>query len=131
MRRDLLELIAENIPQTREADDPEASTEEIENQIDNAIEQAAVILFVVDGREGITPLDDEVARKLRYETKPIVLVANKCDTEKIDPQTAEFYKLGRGKLICVSAQQNRNREALLNLIVDLVYGWLDPRIGHD
>jgi GTP-binding protein len=93
-------------------------TEEIEHQIDSAIEQAAVILFVVDAREGLTPLDEEVAKKLRYETKPIILVANKCDTDAIETQTGEFYKLGRGKLVPVSAHQNRNREQLLRMIVE-------------
>jgi GTP-binding protein len=90
----------------------------VERQIDAAIEQAHVILFVVDGRAGLAPLDDDVARRLRYVTKPIICVANKCDTPYLDPQAAEFYKLGRGKLVCVSAQQNRNRQELLDLILD-------------
>jgi GTP-binding protein len=81
-----------------------------------AVEQAAVILFVVDGRAGLMPLDEEVARRLRYVTKPILLVANKCDHEKIDPQAAEFYKLHRGTQVCVSAQQKRGRQELLKLI---------------
>lgn len=93
-------------------------TADIERQIDMAIDLASVILFVVDGREGLTHLDDEVARRLRYVTKPILLVANKCDTEKIDTQTGEFYKLGRGKLVCVSANQDRNRHELLELIAE-------------
>ena len=93
-------------------------TEHVERQIDTAIDQAHVILFVVDGRAGVTPLDEEVARRLRYVTKPIICVANKCDTPAIDQQTAEFYKLGRGKLVCVSALQNRNRDELLDLIAE-------------
>jgi GTP-binding protein len=91
-------------------------TDQIERQIDAAIEQAHVILFVVDARSGLVPLDEEVARRLRYVTKPVVLVANKCDTPEFEPQTAEFYKLGRGKLVQVSAQQNRGRAELLKLI---------------
>jgi GTPase len=91
-------------------------TDQIERQIAAAIDQAHVILFVVDGRSGIMGLDEEVARRLRYVNKPIVCVANKCDTEAIDPQASEFYKLGRGKLVCVSAQQNRGRAELLALI---------------
>jgi GTP-binding protein len=91
-------------------------TDQIERQIDAAIDQAHVILFVVDGRAGIMGLDEEVARRLRYVNKPIICVANKCDTEAIDPQAAEFYKLGRGKLVCASAQQNRGRADLLTLI---------------
>jgi GTP-binding protein len=91
-------------------------TTQVERQIETAIDEADVILFVVDGRQGLTSLDQQVAARLRYVTKPIVLVANKCDTPEIDPQAAEFYKLGRGKLICVSAQQKRGLPELLQLI---------------
>jgi GTPase len=91
-------------------------TEQIERQIETALDQAHVILFVVDGRAGISPLDEEVARRLRYVNKPVVCVANKCDTPELDPQAAEFYKLGRGKLVCASARQNRGRQELLALI---------------
>src|SRR5207244_2462801 len=77
-----------------------------------------VVLFVVDARAGLMPLDEVVAKRLRYATKPVVCVANKCDTEELEPQTAEFYKLGRGKLICVSAHQNRGKDELLQLILD-------------
>jgi GTP-binding protein len=93
-------------------------TAEVERQIETALDQAHVILFVVDGRAGIAPLDEEVARRLRYVNKPVILVANKCDYPEVDHQTAEFYKLGRGKLVCVSAQQNRNRQPLLDLIAE-------------
>ena len=91
-------------------------TAQVERQIENAIDQAGVVLFVVDARAGLMPLDQEVARRLRYVTKPILCVANKCDTEAIDAQAAEFYKLGRGKLVCVSAQQKRGKKELLGLI---------------
>jgi GTP-binding protein len=93
-------------------------TAEIEHQIDKAIAEAAVILFVVDVRSGLMPLDEEVAKRLRHVTKPILCVANKADSPELDPQAAEFYKLGRGKLVCVSAQQNRGRKELLDLIHD-------------
>jgi GTPase len=97
-------------------DDRDNLTAEVERQIDKAIEDAHIILFVVDVRAGVTPLDEEVARRLRYVTKPILCVVNKCDTPELDAQAAEFYKLGQGKLICVSAQQGRGRRELLNLI---------------
>jgi GTP-binding protein len=93
-------------------------TVQVERQIEAAIERASVILFVVDARDGLMPLDEEVARRLRYVTKPIICVANKCDSSDIDAQAAEFYKLGRGKLICVSAKQNRNKQKLLKLIAE-------------
>src|SRR5262245_3978102 len=93
-------------------------TLQVERQIDAAIDQAHVILFVVDARDGLMPLDEEVARRLRYVTKPVICVANKCDTPKIEEQTGEFYKLGRGKLVHVSAHQNRGREELEELILE-------------
>lgn len=91
-------------------------TEDIERQIAAALNLAHVILFVVDGRAGVMGLDEEVARRLRHINKPIVCVANKCDTDTVDPQAAEFYKLGFGKVVCVSAQQNRNRAELMRLV---------------
>ncbi len=93
-------------------------TEQIERQIAAAIDQAHVILFVVDARTGLMPLDEEVAKRLRYVTKPILLVANKCDTPQLEQQTAEFYKLGRGKLVHVSAHQGRGRRELFDLIAE-------------
>src|SRR5205814_7520039 len=60
-------------------EDVDNLTTQIEEQIDAAIEKAAVILFVVDARDGLMPLDEEVAKRLRYTTKPIILVANKSD----------------------------------------------------
>jgi GTP-binding protein len=93
-------------------------TTEIERQIEAAIDQAQVILFVVDARAGITSLDEQVAARLRYVNKPIICVANKCDTPAIDPQAAEFYKFGRGKLVCVSAQQKRGQVELMELILE-------------
>ncbi len=98
--------------------DADNLTEHVERQIETAIDQAHVILFAVDGRTGLAPLDEEVARRLRYIAKPIVCVANKCDTPDLDSHATEFYKLGRGKLVCVSAQQKRNRQELLDLIVE-------------
>jgi GTP-binding protein len=93
-------------------------TKEIEEQIEVALETADVVLFVVDTRTGLTPLDQEVAKRLRYNDKPVICVANKADDASFDSQADEFYKLGRGKLIRVSTRANRNREDLLELITD-------------
>lgn len=92
-------------------------THDIEEQIDLAMQRADLILFVVDARVGMVPLDEEVAKRLRYIDKPIICVANKTDSEKLDSQADEFYKLGRGKLVRVSTKQNRNRDQLLRMIV--------------
>jgi len=93
-------------------------TEEIEDQIELALETADVILFVVDSRAGLLPLDKEVAKRLRYVDKPIICAANKTDDPSLDAQAYEFYKLGRGKLIRISAMQNRNRDELLDMIAE-------------
>jgi GTP-binding protein len=93
-------------------------TAQVERQIEAAIDEASVILFVVDARLGLRPLDEQVATRLRYVTKPILCVANKCDTEELEAEAAEFYRLGRGKLVCVSAKQKRGLEELQNLILE-------------
>jgi GTP-binding protein len=99
-------------------EDPDDLTKQIERQIEVAIEQAHIILFVVDARDGLTALDQQVAKRLRYINKPIICVANKCDEPRFDAQANEFYKLGRGKLVCVSALQNRNKDDLVRMIVE-------------
>ncbi len=106
-------------------EDPDNLTPQIEEQINAALDAAAVILFVVDAREGVTPLDQEVAKRLRYVRAPIVCVANKADDASIDPNADEFYRLGRGRLVRTSTTQNRNREELLDLIFERLSESLD------
>jgi GTP-binding protein len=93
-------------------------TEEIDEQIDAGIESADVILFVVDTRAGITPLDQEVAKRLRYVDKPVICVANKTDHANLDSQADEFYRLGRGKIVKVSTRESRGKAELLEMIVE-------------
>jgi GTPase len=96
-------------------EDPDNLTEHIEEQIEAAIDSATMILFVVDTRDGLVPLDEEVARRLRYVTVPVVCVANKSDAPGLDQQADEFYRLGR-KLVRVSVHQNRGKDELLDAI---------------
>ena len=78
-----------------------------------------VVLFVVDARDGVAPLDEDVAERLRDVDKPVVFVANKCDTPKLDPQTRpSSTSSGYGEPICVSAEQNRGRDELLDAVLD-------------
>jgi GTP-binding protein len=91
-------------------------TGEVERQIEIALHRADVVLFVVDGRSGPAPLDAEVAQKLRSIDKPIVCVVNKCDTAELEANAADFYELGQGKPIPVSAQQSRGKTELLRAI---------------
>lgn len=97
--------------------DHDQLTAEVERQIALAIEEAALLLFVVDVRAGLTPLDQRVAERLRGVGKPLLCVANKCDTPAWEPQAAEFYRLGCGEVLPVSAHQGRGKAALLDWIV--------------
>jgi GTP-binding protein len=98
--------------------DEDNLTKHIEEQIDAAINAASVVLFVVDVRSGLTPLDEEVGRRLRDLDVPVICVANKADDEKHDVQASDFYRLGRGKIVPVSTKQNRNRAVLLHMILE-------------
>ncbi len=94
-------------------------SEDVDRQIETAINEADLILFVVDVRDGVMPLDEEVAARLRYIQKtPVILVINKSDTPEMDSRGGEFYKLGRGKPVYVSVQQFRNKHQLLKLIAE-------------
>lgn len=97
-------------------EDVDKLTKEIEAQIEAAIDEADVVLFMVDVRSGKIGLDEQVAERLRKVDKPILLVANKADDAKMDNDANEFLSLGRGFLVCISTLQNRNREELLDLI---------------
>ena len=92
-------------------------SDEIEEQIAIAMQEANIVLFVVDVRSGLAPLDEEVARRLRGIDKPVIFVANKADSEKFDPQADEFFRLGPEEIIRVSTKQNRNKRPLLDAIV--------------
>jgi len=113
-------------------EDIDRLTADVERQIDRAIDAAAVIIFLVDVRSGPVPLDQEVAERLRGVGKPVLLVANKADAPKLDDQAGEFYQLGFGDVLCVSAQQNRNQDRLLNLIEkNLPAGAADEKPGAE
>jgi len=97
--------------------DADNLSEHVEEQIQIALESAAVVLFVLDTRSGPVPLDEEVSKRLRYLSAPVLCVANKTDTAEMDTQANEFYRLGR-KLIRCSAEQDRGREELLAAIYE-------------
>ncbi|MBR5843775.1 MAG: ribosome biogenesis GTPase Der [Bacteroidaceae bacterium] len=91
--------------------------EEINKQVSIAIEEADVILFVVDAINGTTDLDDHVASILRRAKKPIILVANKADSNQWIYNSAEFYAFGLGDPFCVSAVSGSGTGELLDEIV--------------
>lgn len=98
-------------------EDVDNLTKEVEQQIMTGIDEADVILFVVDTKTGLVPLDELVAERLRKVEKPVLLLANKTDHSGLDNQAHEFHRLGRGWLIPVSVLQNRNREELFDEIL--------------
>lgn len=99
-------------------EDEDDLTADVRRQIEMAINSADVILLVVDVQSGMMPLDEEVTERLRGVERPVILVANKADQQHHDVHAEEFHRLGRGHLHCVSTTQNRNRDELLELIVD-------------
>lgn len=83
-----------------------------------AIDEADVLLFVVDARAGITPVDEEIADLLRRTSKPVLLAANKADNVKQEMQAVEFHALGLGDPIPFSAGRGLNTGDLLDRIVE-------------
>lgn len=91
-------------------------TQQVRNAAENALRESDLLLFVVDGKEGLSPVDEELARMLRKSHKPVVLVINKIDSEKHDSLAAEFDSLGFEKTISVSAEHGRGIAELLDII---------------
>jgi GTP-binding protein len=101
-------------------------SDDIQRQIDAGIDEASLILFVVDVTAGVVALDRLVADRLRKVDKPIVLVVNKCDSPKRDQEVAEFHRLTDAALVCTSVLGERNRDRLLAAIVSAL-----PPAGDD
>lgn len=85
-----------------------------------AVEEAEVILFLVDAAEGITPADEELAEVLRTTTKPVLLVANKVDNTRREADAAEFYALGWEEVFSISAIHGHGIAEVLDRVVELL-----------
>jgi len=83
---------------------------------EQALHESDLLLFVVDGKEGLSPVDDELARTLRKSRKPVVLVINKIDNEKHEPLAADFDSLGFEPSVAISAEHDRGISDLLSEI---------------
>lgn len=83
---------------------------------DDALSESDLLLFVVDAKEGLSPIDDELARLLRKSQKPVLLVINKIDNEKHEPLAAEFDSLGFESSFAISAEHDRGISDLLREI---------------
>ena len=96
--------------------DSDLLSEHIKQQILKAIESANLILFMVDIRDGIVPLDKKIAQLLRKYNIDVIGVANKADNAKMFPAAGEFSRLGFGEFLCISVQNNLNKAVLLDMI---------------
>jgi len=106
-----------------ENEDPETLPGRMRQQTDAAVRDADAALFLIDGREGLTPLDEEIGRWLRAETTPVVVVANKAEGRAGQEGAYEAYRLGLGDPIAISAEHG---EGLADL-----FEALRPHVEHD
>jgi GTP-binding protein len=99
-------------------DDPDGLAAQIDRQIESGLADAALVVFVVEVRSGLLPADRDVAARLRKSGATVLLVANKADDPKFDVQAHDFDPLGFGEPVVVSVRQNRNRDELVEAIVE-------------
>ena len=99
---------------------------DIRAQADIAMDEADVIIFVVDGRAGITSSDEEIAKILRGTDKPVIVAVNKVDSIQLDVNTYEFYNLGLGTPIGISASNALNLGDLLDVVTEYF-----PKVDKD
>lgn len=103
--------------------------EQIKSQAMQAIQEADAIIFVVDGQQGVTAADEAIAEELRPTNKPIFVAANKIDDERKIQDAFEFYGLGLGEVVAVSAIHGLGVGDLLDAVVDAVRPMADE--GED
>jgi GTP-binding protein len=97
-------------------------TRSIVDQARTAVEEADLVLFVVDARAGITPGDEEIAELLRASNKPVLVIANKIDDPSRDSEAAEFYRLGLGDPVPLSGLHGHGTGDLLDTVVSMLPG---------
>lgn len=103
--------------------DADQLTDHVTGQIHQAIESADLVLFMVDIREGLVPLDEDIARLLRKNHPGVIGVANKADHARFFPSAAEFGVLGFGDFLCISAKNSLNTSVLLEMILEKLSPW--------
>ncbi len=91
---------------------------EVVRQVHFAISEADVVIFVVDGKEGPAPFDDEIAEMLRKTGKPVVVAVNKVDSKRREDGVADFYRLAIGEVVGVSAAHGLETDTLLDLVAE-------------
>ena len=111
--------------------DPSPLTQDVAEQAQRAVEEADLVLFVVDARAGVTPGDEEIAGILRKARKPILVVANKVDDPQGEAAALEFHRLGLGDPVAVSAMHGYGTGDLLDQIVAALPGEGREEAGED
>jgi len=94
--------------------------QEVKEQVEVAITEADVIIFLADVKSGVMPTDLEIADMLRQTSKPIMLVVNKADNVRLETGAAEFYELGLGEPLVISAYHGLGTAELLDRIITLL-----------
>ena len=103
--------------------DPETLPGRMRKQTEAAVREADAALFLIDGREGLTPLDEEIGRWLRAESTPVIVVANKCEGSAGESGALEAYSLGLGEPLAISAEHGEG-------VADLFQA-LRPHVEHE
>jgi GTP-binding protein len=106
-------------------------TRDVATQARLAIDEADLVLFVVDAKAGLGPGDEEIAGILRRSRKPIVLIANKADEPGRDAEALEFHRLGLGEPVPISALHGHGSGDLLDAIVDALPGEGPEEVGEE
>ncbi|HUE40744.1 MAG TPA: ribosome biogenesis GTPase Der [Chthoniobacterales bacterium] len=95
-------------------------TGQVRSAVEEALRESNLLLFVVDAKDGLTPVDEELARMLRKSQKPVLLTINKIDHDKHEPLAVDFDSLGFNKNVSISAEHNRGVVDLLEQISQLL-----------
>ena len=108
-----------------EDEDPQTLPGRMRAQTEAAVREADAALFMIDARQGVTPLDEEIGRWLRVETTPVVLVANKAESNAGEAGILDAYRLGLGEPIAISAEHGEGVADLFEAIRPHVEGKAD------
>jgi GTPase len=103
------------MPDTREI-----IPEQILNQAETGLSESQLVLMVVDGRDGITPLDEQLLPMLRKSGKPVWTIVNKIDSPELEMHAASFYKFGMEQVFAISAEHSLGMADLLDAIADRI-----------
>lgn len=100
---------------------PESTiSKSVKEQVDIAITEGDIVIFLVDVKAGITPADIEIAAMLRKTNKPVILAVNKVDNDELEDEALEFHNMGIGEPLPISAYHGRGTAELLDKIVSII-----------